>query len=340
MTDKDRFNVPMLHIGAIDDGKETRYQYQLFNLVRENAVSAAIKDSQYLVVGDFDHGAAIRTNKIDYWGLALKWHNYWLKGLPSDVLSRPKVQYQIHGRPGWVSSEVWPDPRAKARRLFLGSTNSANTAAGDGLLMPEPGANGSDSFIYDPANPVTITVVDAIGSTRNAMGDDMRGMAARTDVLVYRAAPLPTHLDMVGDVDLFLKIRSTAPDTDFTATLVDVRPDGYMAKVQDGVMRARYREGWQKPKLLKNGEIVPLQVKIEAVSYRFEAGHRIALLISSSKFPVWGRNLNTGGDNELETQMAIATNTVAHGADHLSHLSFAVMPTITSESDLDSVTRP
>ncbi len=327
VTRKDRFSVPMLHIGVVDDSGATRYQYQLFDLVKRNAVNQDVGSNQFLIIGDFDHGGASHTDKIDYWGLALKWYDYWLKGVKSDIVDRPRVQYQVHGRPGWIDAPTWPDPRTKAQRVYLSSTQGANGIAGDGTLSSTgTSARAADSFLYDPMNPVTVDLMSPMGDLRNSLGDDLRAMTTRNDVLVYRGERLEQTVDVVGDVDLVLHVRSTAPDTDFVATLLDIAPDGAARKVQDGILRARYREGWAKPRMIAPGETAKLTIKLETVSYRFEAGHRIAIAVTSSKFPVWNRNLNTGGDNELEQRMTIATNTIVHDVDHQSFLSFAVLP--------------
>jgi hypothetical protein len=188
---------------------------------------------------------------------------------------------------------------------------------GSGVLSTiAPKVEPPDGFLYDPSTPVPSSAPFSTGHP----SFDQRDIEMRADVLVYSTTPLEHGIEVTGPLSAVLYVTSTAPDTDFTAKLVDVSPDGTANIVQEGILRARYREGFDKRAWMKPGEIYPLVVDIEATSNYFAPGHRIRVEISSSSFPRFDRNLNTGKNNYDETASEVANNFVHHSAAYPSHV--------------------
>jgi putative CocE/NonD family hydrolase len=187
-----------------------------------------------------------------------------------------------------------------------------------------PGEEPVDRYPYDPADPVPTcggnTLIIPVGVK------DQREVESRQDVLVYTSDPLEKSLEVTGPLRVVLYAASSAPDTDFTAKLVDVRPDGYAQNIADGILRARYRESLMTPKLLTRGEVYELTIDLWATSHVFLPGHRIRVEISSSNFPRFDRNLNTGGDQATGTQFQVAEQTVFHNQRFRSHILLPVIP--------------
>jgi putative CocE/NonD family hydrolase len=207
----------------------------------------------------------------------------------------------------------------------LHSNGQANSLQGDGRLSPEPPAEETpDQYHYDPADPVPTrggnTLIIPVGVA------DQREVENRQDVLVYTGEPLEKPMEVTGPLKLVLYAASSAPDTDFTAKLVDVRPDGYAQNIADGILRARYRESMSQPKLLSPGEPTELCIDLWATSHVFLPGHRLRIEISSSNFPRFDRNLNTGGDQATGTQFEVAEQTVFHTRGLRSHIVLPVIP--------------
>jgi putative CocE/NonD family hydrolase len=228
----------------------------------------------------------------------------------------------------WSEANDWPPEKVEEKRLYLISDGNANSLYGDGRLSFEPPrAANSDSFVYDPMNPVqTIGGGDCCnGGTVIPGAFDQRAIEARADVLVYTSEPLEEPLEVSGFVDAVLSVSSDARDTDFTIKLVDVLPDGTAYIVDDTILRARYRDGYDKQVFMKDGEVYELDFTPMTTSIEFQAGHRIRVEVSSSSFPKYVRNLNTGGNNVDESEGVAATNTVHHSPDRLSYLVLPVV---------------
>ena len=239
--------------------------------------------------------------------------DYWLKGRDNGMAGMPKVQYYVMGRNEWRSASAWPLPTAQLTKFYLTSDGRANSRFGTGELVREPSrAAAADQFSYDPAAPP--------GSF------DQSDVEMRHDVLVYSTPPLEQGIEVTGPVEAKLYVSSSAKDTDFTVKLIDVYPDGSAYNVQEGILRARYREGWNKQVLMTPGQVYPITVNVHATSNYFGPGHRIRVEVSSSNFPRFDRNLNTGGDNSRDTAMVVARNVVHHSAKYPSHLVLPVVP--------------
>jgi uncharacterized protein len=240
------------------------------------------------------------------------------------------VRLFVMGANEWRDADDWPLPNTRYERFYLHSGGGANSAAGDGALSTEqPFSEPEDAYLYDPRHPVPTTggatFLPGLLVTANAGPRDQRAVEARHDVLCYTSAPLERPLEVIGPVELVLHASSSAPDTDFTGKLVDVHPDGRAEILTDGILRARYRESTSDPKPLEPGRVYELRIDLLATATGFAAGHRIRLEVSSSNFPRFDRNTNTGGTIAEETAVLQAVNRVYHDRERPSCL---VLPLI------------
>ncbi len=271
------------------------------------------------MTGELDMGDA----RKDWNGLYLRWYDHWLKGVDNGITDMPKVQYYVMGLNEWRSSDVWPLANTEYHKFYLQSGGNANGRFGDGALSTNaPENNSSDSFTYDPGNPVP-----SKGGARAFTGArDQATVEIRDDVLVYTTPTLEKGIELTGPITLILYVSSTAKDTDFTAKLVDVYPDGKAYNIQDGILRARYREGFTKKVWMEEGQVYEIQVDMSITSRYFRQGHKIRLQMSSSYFPNFERNLNTGCNNYDETDWIIANNTIHHSPEYPSHIILPIIP--------------
>ncbi len=236
-----------------------------------------------------------------------------------------KVRYFLMGEDRWRNADEWPPAGIEPVTLYLDSGGNANSSAGDGRLTTDASGSGAgagaDRFVYDPGAPVPTH-----GGAFCCMGDyepgafDQRGVEARADVLVYTTEPFEEPLAVVGSIDVVLHVSSDAPDTDFTIKLVDVFPDGRAFNLDDTIVRMRYREGFDRHVLMDPGEVYEVSLGPLATANVFGTGHRLRIEISSSNFPRYDRNLNTGGNNYDETEWRVANNVVHHSAEHPSRI--------------------
>ncbi len=315
----------------------------LANHVRENGLTREVRENQYVVAAPNNHCqfAALGPNfksgdrdlgdtSFDTDGLVYAWFDKWLKG-DDDAWNNntPHNQYYTMGANKWQGDEQWPPANAREMKLYLHSVGNANSLYGDGKVdFTAPGAEPSDSYHYDPMNPVqTIGGGDCCnGGLVTAGAFDQRIIAARNDVLVYTSDPLEEPIEVSGFVDAVLHVSSDAKDTDFAVKLVDVTPDGTSYIIDDTIFRARYREGYDKQVMMEEGEVYEIDFTPMTTSIEFQRGHRIRVEITSSNFPKFVRNLNTGGNNYDEEEGVIAHNTIHHSAEHPSYLVLPVIP--------------
>jgi putative CocE/NonD family hydrolase len=259
-----------------------------------------------------DSGAPIRE-------LQLGWFDQWLKGKDSALLSTPPVRLFVMGSNQWIESREWPPEQARPHSFFLESP---------GVLDEKtPHTNPEDHYTYDPRDPVPTRGGSVCCNPKVFPWGpmDQRPVEQRPDVLVYSTPPLKRDTEVVGPVKVVLYVATTARDTDFTAKLVDVFPDGTARNLTDGILRLRYRNSLEKPELLTPGEIYPITVDAGVTANVFLKGHRIRLEISSSNFPRIDRNPNTGGLIADETHPVPAGQSVYHDRQHPSHLELLVM---------------
>ncbi len=272
--------------------------------------------------GEIDFGPAAAIDLLDE---QRRWFDHWLKGGDSGIMSEPPVRFFTMGENRWQTATAWPPPAARYTSWYLHSRGSANSSGGDGVLSPEPPANEpADAFVYDPADPVPTlggsTLILPLGVF------DQRSVGARQDVLVYSSEALTESLEVSGPLSMTLYAASSAYDTDFTAKLVDVRPDGYAHNLQDGIIRARYRDSATEPTLIRPGQVYAYSIDLWSTSHVFLPGHRLRVEISSSNFPRFDRNPNTGRPIATETELVPARQTVLHNAGYPSHISLPIVP--------------
>jgi putative CocE/NonD family hydrolase len=251
------------------------------------------------------------------------------------------VRYFLMGANEWRTAEAWPPPGTRPRRVYLRGGKSGTTASlNDGVLsFDKPdGDEPPDQYRYDPGDPVptvggcTLYSAARKGGTGEENPDfaltagprDQRPVEPRC--LTYTGEPLASDLDVVGSVSVTLFASSNCPDTDFVAKLCDVFPDGRSILVADGILRARYRRSRTKPKLLKAKEVYRLEIDLWPTAWRFAAGHRLRVAVTSSNFPRFDRNLNTGEPPTTAAALRVAVNTVYHDAQYPSHLTLPVLP--------------
>ncbi|WP_158882681.1 CocE/NonD family hydrolase [Amycolatopsis anabasis] len=254
----------------------------------------------------------------------LAFFDHYLRGRPGERETR--VEYFLMGARRWRTATSWPPPGTTRRRLYLhGRGDARDEVSGRLAENPAPAGDPPENYGYDPHDPAP-----SHGGRLLATGDlvggplDQHHLLRRADVLAYTTAPLGGALDVIGPVELRLRVASSAPDTDFAAKLVDVTPDGRWILVCDGLLRARYRAGFEREIPLRPGEPTALTVDLGHTAWRFRAGHRLGVLITSSSFPHLDRNTNTGNAIGTDDRAEIARQTVFHAGDLQSYLRFSV----------------
>ena len=331
----EQVTVPALHIGGWFD-------IFIANTARsftELKARSGAPEGQRLIIGPWDHlnstgiypdrqfgmtGDAITQ---DLTGHHLRFFDRWLRG---KTTQDAPVRIFVMGIDQWRDEPDWPLPDTSYVPYYLHGSGRANTSAGDGRLSTEaPGHSAVDTYLYDPLRPVpSLGGRLMLPSTANAAGPvDQRPVESRDDVLCFTTEVLTEPVEVTGPVSLILYVSSTAPDTDFTGKLVDVFPDGRAIFLTDGILRARYRNSLAEPEPLTPGEAYQISLDLSVTSNVFLPGHRIRLEVSSSNFPRFDRNTNTGGviADESADQAAVAVNRVLHGPEYPSQLTLPVI---------------
>ena len=280
------------------------------------------------VTGEVDFGEDV---KVDLRAEHIRWFDYWLKGVKNGITDEPPVNVFVMGRNQWRRSADWPIPGTQYTPYYLHGGGNANSSFGDGGLSADaPEDEPVDSYEYDPQHPVMTIGGSTCCSedvTPVSMGPrDQQQAEWRPDVLVYTTDPLEEDVEVTGPVSVVLYASSSAPDTDFTAKLVDVHPGGKAINVAQGIIRARYRDSWEKPELMTPGEVYKFTIDLWSTSNCFLAGHRIGVEISSSNFPQFDRNPNTGNEFDKDSETQIATQTIYHDSERPSHVLLPVIP--------------
>ncbi len=335
------FGVPSLWFASWYD-VSTGPNLALFNHVLHHAEDPEVRENQFLFIAPTLHCGYTRAEentivgernvgdaRFDYKGLIYKWFDYWLKDEPNGITDNiPRVRYYLMGANEWRTSTSWPPSDAEMTTYYLQSNGSANSRFGDGSLTSEhPARNSSDGFYYDPMQPVP-SYGGNVCCTGNAVEGgsfDQQAMEARNDILVYTSETLAEGVEVTGTIEIILFISSDVKDTDFTVKLLDVYPDGRAYNLDETIQRVRYREGYDKEVFMENGQIYRLEVSPMSTSNYFKAGHRIRVEVSSSNFPRFERNLNTGGNNYDESEGIIAFNRVHHGPDYPSMIRLPII---------------
>jgi len=228
----------------------------------------------------------------------------------------------------WQTSNTWPPEGAQPLTFFLTSGGKANSLYGDGLLSEKTDTDNPDTFTYDPMNPVS-SYGGNVCCTGNAVAGgafDQRKMEARADILVYTTEPLREGIEVSGSLDAILYVSSDARDTDFTVKVIDVYPDGKAYNLDETIQRSRYREGYDKPPVwMEKDRVYKLTLQPMTTSNFFPAGHRLRIEVSSSNFPRFDRNMNTGGNNYDEVTGVMAHNTIHHSRQYPSQIAVSVV---------------
>jgi putative CocE/NonD family hydrolase len=329
-----RLNIPVLHIGGWFDIFQEGTIENFVEMTRRAPEPA--RRAQKLLVGPWAHGAfGPKVGEVDFGpssvvdvrAKSLRWLDHYVRGKPNGAEEEPPVEIFTMGVKEWRSEAAWPPADTAPTKFFLHSKGRANTAGGDGALSAAaPGDEPPDHYDYDPANPVPTTgggtCCNPVLIPWGAM--DQRRIENRKDLLVYTTSPLEQDLEVTGPVEVHVFASSNAPDTDWTAKLVDVAPDGFAMNLTDGILRARFRRSLERPELLTPGEVYEFVVQAGNTSNVFRKGHRIRLEISSSNFPRFSRNTNTGRQPEKDASFAVARQTVYHDGARPSHVILPV----------------
>ncbi|HEY7391796.1 MAG TPA: CocE/NonD family hydrolase [Bryobacteraceae bacterium] len=313
--------------------------------VRKMGASEQARNGKRMMIGPWAHTTGIRValrgraadpTPVDFGDNAevnmnmvyLRWFDYWLKGMDTGVASEAPYKIFVMGENYWRNENEWPLARTKYVSYYIHSGGNANAAIGNGTLSTEaPGANGADQFTYDPRDPVPSMGGNVCCSSVPSGPWDQRTVERREDVLVYTTPALTEPLEVTGPISVKLWASTSAKDTDWTAKLVDVHPNGFAQNIESGIVRARYRASAGKPgTLLEPGKVYEYTVDLWDTSNVFLPGHRIRLEISSSDFPRFDRNLNTGEDPNTGTRIETAHQTVYHSAQYPTHIVLPVIP--------------
>jgi hypothetical protein len=335
--DYSRINIPAFHIGAWYDiflGGTLRN----YTGLKAGAGNDFSRENQRLLIEIGGHsGNGRKVGEVDFGphaeydesAVMLRWYDFLFKNVANGMDKEKPVRVFTMGVNEWRDFDAWPPPGAKTTRMFLHSAGKANMSSGDGTLSSaQPAKEPTDHYLYNPNDPVPthggpLCCYQALpGGPR-----DQAEVEKRPDVLVYTTVPLKQDLDVTGPVTLDLFVQSSGPDTDFTGKLVDVSPNGFAQNITEGILRMRYRESRSQPGHMTAGQVYKITVDLWATSNVFLAGHKLRLEVSSSNFPRFDRNLNTGeADIAHATRVLAATNTILHDRAHPSVLILSVLP--------------
>jgi uncharacterized protein len=334
----DKVAVPMLQVGG---------WYDIFNAgtlrnymgAKAHGSSDAARIQQRLLIeigghagfgrriGDVDFGPHATENV--YVDVILDWYDFLFKGVQNQFAVDKPVKLFVMGANEYRQEDDWPPPQAQNTKYFLHSAGKANSLRGDGVLSSSaPKSEPADTYVYDPTNPVP-TVGGPLCCDEEHMEPgprDQRAVENRDDVLVYSTGPLAKDLEVSGAITADLFVKSSAADTDFTAKLVDVWPDGFAQDLTEGILRMRYRNSVEHATLMNPGQVYEIFLDLWATSNVFFRGHSLRLEISSSNFPRFDRNLNTGEDIRFARALIAASNTILHDAQHPSSVVLPIMP--------------
>ncbi|MBK9154163.1 MAG: CocE/NonD family hydrolase [Chloracidobacterium sp.] len=340
--DNMKVNVPGFYFMSWYD-VSTGPNLAMYNHIRKTA-DPAVADQQYAVIAPVLHCSYTRATentvvgersmgdaRLNYGELTNGWFDYFLKGISegNDIKTWPKVRYFTMGSNKWQSSDTWPPAGAEPMKFYLSSGGNANTLNGDGkLVSAPPNTDAPDRFKYDPMDPVP-----SYGGNVCCTGNAVRGgsfdqskMEERPDILVYTTDVLKEGIELSGPIDVTLYVSSNAKDTDFTVKLIDVDENGKAWNLDETIQRMRYREGYDKPLVwMEPGQVYKVKFQPMTTSNYFAPGHRIRIEISSSNFPRFDRNMNTGGNNWDEVKGIVANNAVHHSKQYPSEITISVV---------------
>jgi len=324
--------VPALNIGGWYDifSKTT---IDLVDRVRASSRDRLARRNQLVIMGPWAHGVGVQKvgeldfgqeAKLDIGAAQFKWFEYWLKDKETGVEDWPALRLFIMGENKWRDEHEWPLKRTEFTRFYLRSASGSGTVKGGMLDRQPPGDEKSDSYVSDPNDPVpTHGGNNLVGAKAGPY--DQSALEQRLDVLTFSTGPLEKELEATGPVKVMLWAATTANDTDFTAKLIDVHPDGKAYNLCDGIIRARYRAG-REPQAVTPGEPLLYEIDLWVTANLFRTGHQVRVEIASSNFPRFDRNPNSGKPFGTDTELLKATQTVYHDANHASHLVLPIIP--------------
>ncbi len=303
----------------------------------QQAATPEARERSKLLVGPWTHsqiGSAAPFGDVDFGpeaavdipGLHLRWYDRHLRGVDTGIDEEAPLRLFVMGANAWRDAWEWPLAQTRFTPFYLHSGGRANSRFGDGSLsLEDPDQEPPDRYRYDPEDPVP-TLGGQSMFIANGGPRDRRAIERRDDVLVYTSAPLEEDLEVTGPITLTLFAASSAPDTDFTATLADIYPRGPAIHLCEGIVRARFRDSYEQPSLIEAGAVTRYTISLWETSNLFRAGHRIRLEISSSNFPRFDRNLNSGATPGLDSEVMMAQQTVFHDRSYPSRLTLPVIP--------------
>ncbi len=337
----ERTIVPCYHVtGWFDDDQKGTLDH--FPALALRHPDPEVRHSQKLLIGPWPHRLSIDTSKLgdfDYGSHsmvplpkeAVRWFDYWLKGVDNGVVDEPRCRMFLMGANRWIDTDAFPAAEARERVFLLGADGPTNSLLGRGTLGQAHGSSPASTFTYSPERPAPTPFWKE--NFQNGTNEDLRPIQRRDDILVFTSDPLGDPLNVVGMLTAELYASTTARDTDFVARLSDVAPDGYAQRLNAGILRLRYREGYERIKLVEPGEIVKIAIDMWATGHQFKPGHRVRLEVTSSAFPTWAPNFNTGGSVWDEVDPIIAENTVYHSAQYPSRL---ILPELAEPKFVDA----
>ena len=301
--------------------------------MRESGATEPTRRNQRLIVGPWSHTANLTRQvgqvdfgpeaEVDYFSLIVPWFDHWLKGERNGVMDGPPVRLFVMGANTWRDEEEWPLRRARMVDFYLDSDGSASSPNGRGsLIRTAPSGELPDHYTYDPRDPV-MTLYNQNGHDEP---HDLRLLDHRRDVLTYESDPLEKGMEVTGAPVMTLFASSSAPDTDFIVRLVDVHPDGFAQSLCYGIVRARFRNGFDNPELMTPGEPYEFAIELLPTSNLFKPGHRIRVDVTSSDFPNFDRNHNVGEEDWADSKLQAARQTVFHDAVRPSRITLPVVP--------------
>ena len=330
--------IPALQIGGWYD-MATAGTFETFMDMQERGGSDLARSNQRVIMGPWVHRATVFTNAgevdfgiesmLDLNEVHLRWFDHWLKGIDNGAERDAPVRLWVMGINQWRDEQKWPLARTNFTPYYFHSGGQANSLLGDGTLSTGgPSEEPPDSYVYNPAFPVPSRGGGACCNPEIVPwgAHDQRPVEHRSDVLVYTSEPLEEDLEVTGPVIVKLFASTDGRDTDFTAKLVDVAPDGYAVNLCDGIIRGRYRETTDRQRLLEPGTVYEFTVDPGPTSNVFLKGHRIRLDISSSNFPRFDRNPNTGNKFGEDAELRVARQQVFHDGARASHIILPVIP--------------
>lgn len=304
--------------------------------MKKNGATQDARDGARMIIGPWGHGPTQTFGGIDFTPAAMldmfqfhmRFYDYYLKGIGTGIENEKPVQLFYMGINKWRGETDWPIPGTRYRELYINSNGAANSVRGNGVLsFAEPASAGSDTYTYDPLNPVPTTGGNNCCGTLTLAGPhDQRPVERREDVLVYTSEYLTDTITIAGAVKMKLHAVTDGTDTDWMIKLVDVYPNDYAMPVSEGILRARFRSGPDKMKLLTPNQSYEYEIDMTGTANVFLPGHRIRVDITSSNFPQFDRNPNTGEPLGISSKTRIAKQTIYHGGAALSYILLPVVP--------------